>query len=131
MGGDEELAVVSDPLLQEMEQSQLAQRREGCLGLVEQIEPARPDALLEQVEERLARASGRPGLLRSAPLGLGAVRVPVPIASVWAQEPSSKLSLNSCSSSRRLCSSRAMRWVNPEGVFSAKEGAQARSAAAE
>ncbi len=55
MGRDDELRVLlPDQLVDELEQRELPLRRERGLWLVEDVEPIGPEAILDEVQERLA-----------------------------------------------------------------------------
>src|SRR6266404_4182022 len=66
VGGDDELAILGRAVAQDREQRQHADRRERSLRLVEEVEAARLQPLLEQVQERLA-VRARVGIRPVAP----------------------------------------------------------------
>jgi hypothetical protein len=84
VGGDEELRTLLDEVVDPGQRGHAALRGERGLRLVEQVEPARPEAVDEQVEEGLAvralvrrgtavgrKQSGPRPRLRVEPLHLG------------------------------------------------------------
>jgi hypothetical protein len=54
VGGDDELRAALQEVVDEPEGGELARRAEGCLGLVEEVEPVAPEPVLQQGDERLA-----------------------------------------------------------------------------